>query len=81
MYWVNLAIRLLMYLSVAVLGIWVYQRGVAQSLEDLGWIVGLLAGLGEAGERVGYEKAAGSAREARKISKGSSRWKTREAGW
>ncbi|KAL8694355.1 MAG: hypothetical protein Q9218_000992 [Villophora microphyllina] len=80
-YWISLAIRLLMYLSVAVMGMWIYQRGVEQSLEDIGWIVGLLAGLGETGERVGHAKAAGRAREARRMPKGSSRGRTRGAAW
>ena len=70
-----------MYVSIVIMGMWVYQRGVEQSLEDVGWIVGLLAGLGEQGEKVGHARAAGRAREARKIPKGSPRGRTRGAGW
>lgn len=80
-YWIGMAIRLAMYGSVVILGMWIYQRGLEQSLEDLGWIVGLLVGLGEQGERVGHAKAAGRAKEARKIPKGSPMGKTRGAGW
>lgn len=80
-YWISVAIRLAMYATVAVIGMWIYQRGLEQSLEDLGWIVGLLAGLGEHGERVGHARAAGRASQARKIPKGSSRGRTRGAGW
>lgn len=70
-----------MYASVMLVGVWVYQRGVEQSLEDLGWIIGLFAGLGEQGERMGHAKAAGRAKEARKIPKGKYRGRTRGAGW
>lgn len=80
-YWISLAIRLVMYVGVVIIGMFLYQRGVEQSLEDLGWFVGLLAGLGEQGEKVGHARAAGRAREARKIPKGSPRGRTRGAGW
>ncbi|KAL9007160.1 MAG: hypothetical protein Q9188_000094 [Gyalolechia gomerana] len=80
-YWISLAIRLVMYVGVVIVGMWVYQRGVEQSLEDLGWLVGLLAGLSEQGERVGHAKAAGRTREARKVPKSSPRGRTRGGGW
>ncbi|KAL8712271.1 MAG: hypothetical protein Q9220_003422 [cf. Caloplaca sp. 1 TL-2023] len=80
-YWISLAVRLAVYGGVVGVGMWVYQRGVEQSVEDLGWVVGLLAGLGEQGERVGHAKAAGRARQARNIPKGSGRGRTRGAGW
>ncbi|KAL8929816.1 MAG: hypothetical protein Q9208_000960 [Pyrenodesmia sp. 3 TL-2023] len=80
-YWISMAIRLAMYATMAVIGMWIYQRGLEQSLEDLGWIVGLLAGLGEQGERVGHARAAGRASQARKIPKGSSKGGTRRARW
>ncbi|KAI4283076.1 MAG: hypothetical protein L6R38_002429 [Xanthoria sp. 2 TBL-2021] len=79
--WIAFAIRMMMYASVMLVGVWVYQRGVEQSLEDLGWIIGLFAGLGEQGERMGHAKAAGRAKEARKIPKGKYRGRTRGAGW
>ena len=79
--WIAFAIRMIMYTSVVLVGVWVYQRGLEQSLEDLGWIIGLLAGLGEQGEKVGRARAAGRAKEARSIPKGHYRGRTRGAGW
>ncbi|KAL8914666.1 MAG: hypothetical protein Q9172_007038 [Xanthocarpia lactea] len=79
--WIAFAVRMIMYASVALMGVWVYQRGVEQSLEDLGWIIGLFAGLGEQGEKVGHARAAGRAKEARKIPQGNYRRRTKGAGW
>ncbi|KAL8753421.1 MAG: hypothetical protein Q9199_005065 [Rusavskia elegans] len=79
--WIAFAIRMIMYVSVIMVGVWVYQRGLEQSLEDLGWIIGLFAGLGEQGERMGHAKAARRAREAKKIPKANHRGRTRGAGW
>ena len=70
-----------MYASVMLLGVWVYQRGLEQSLEDLGWFLGYFAGLGEQGRRMGHAKAAGRAKEARRMPKGNHRGRTRGAGW
>lgn len=80
-YWISLAIRLTIYVSVAIVGMWMYQRGVEQSLDDLRWLMELLAGLSEQGERVGHARAAGRTREARKIPKSSPRGRTRGSGW
>lgn len=81
LYWIGVALRLAMWGGVALLGVYVYQRGVEKSLEDFGWVVGLLVGLGEQGQQVGHAKAAGREREARRIPKGSPRGRTRGAGW
>ncbi|KAI4191368.1 MAG: hypothetical protein L6R41_000155 [Letrouitia leprolyta] len=80
-YWISLAIRLIIYVGVVIVGMWVYQRGVEQSLEDLGWLIGLISGLSEQGERVGHARAAGRTREATKIPKSSPRGRTRGSGW
>ena len=80
-YWISIAIRLLMYASFAFVGIWVYQRGLEQSLEDMRWTIGLLAGLAEQGEQLGHAKAAERQKDARRIPKGSSRGRTQGGGW
>ena len=65
--WIALAIRLGMWLVVGFVGVYVWQRGVEQSVEDFGWVWGLLAGLGEEGERIGGKKAQGRERDARRM--------------
>ena len=52
-----------MYVVLLGLGIYVWQRGVEQSLEDLGWVWGLLEGLGDEGQRLGEKRARGSDRK------------------
>ncbi|KAL9637778.1 MAG: hypothetical protein Q9204_001752 [Flavoplaca sp. TL-2023a] len=79
--WIAFAIRMIMYASVVLVGVWVYQRGLEQSLEDLGWAIGLLAGLGEQGEKMGRARAARRSKEARSIPEGHYRGRTRGAGW
>ncbi|KAL8771151.1 MAG: hypothetical protein Q9209_003322 [Squamulea sp. 1 TL-2023] len=79
--WVAFTVRMIMYVSLGLIGVWIYQRGLEQSLEDLGWIIGLFAGLGEEGEKVGHARAAGRARDARRIPKAGYRGRTRGAGW
>ncbi|KAL8939027.1 MAG: hypothetical protein Q9211_002933 [Gyalolechia sp. 1 TL-2023] len=80
-YWISIAIRLVMYVGMVIVGMWVYQRGLDQSLEDLGWLVGLLAGLSEQGEKIGHARATGRTREARKIPRSSARGRARGGGW
>ncbi|KAI4133512.1 MAG: hypothetical protein LQ341_006159 [Variospora aurantia] len=80
-YWISIAIRLAVYAMAMIIGVWIYQRGLEQSLEDLGWIVGLFAGLGEQGERVGHAKATRSAKDARRIPKGNPKGRRRGGGW
>ncbi|KAL8736272.1 MAG: hypothetical protein Q9166_000427 [cf. Caloplaca sp. 2 TL-2023] len=79
--WIAFAIRMIMYATVMLMGVWLYQRGVEQSLEDAGWILGLLGGLGEQGEQYGHAKAAQKEREVRRIPKGSTRGRTRGSAW
>lgn len=76
-----MAIRLVMWAVVAGLGVYVWQRGVEQSVEDFGWVWGLLAGLGEEGKKIGGRKAAGRERDARKMTGSGPRRRTRGAGW
>lgn len=77
-YWISVAIRLAMYAMALIVGMWIYQRGLEQTLEDLGWIAGLLAGLNEQGEKVGHAKASRSAKEARRI---PTKGRRRAAAW
>ena len=77
-YWVSVAIKLALWVVVAVVGVYVYQRGVEQSVEDFGWVWGLLAGLGEEGQRVGGRKAAYKERDARRMAGKRGRTK---GGW
>lgn len=65
----------------ALVGIYVYQRGFDQSLEDFGWVWGLLQALGEEGEVVGRQKARGRERNARRMAGAGKRGRTRGAGW
>lgn len=67
-----------MWVGMAGLGWYVWQRGVEQSLEDAGWVWGLLAGLEEEGERVGWRRAG---RREREVCNAGKRGRTRGAGW
>ena len=67
-YWISLAIKLALWASVAAVGLYVYQRGVEQSFEDFGYVVGFLQGLGEEGQKVGGAKAKYRERDARRVS-------------
>ena len=65
--WISMAIRLGLWLFVGFVGVYVWQRGVEQSVEDFGWVWGLLVGLGEEGERIGGQRARGRERDARRV--------------
>ena len=80
-YWISLAIRLTMWTAMIATGFYVYQRGVEQSVEDFGWVWGLLAGLGEQGGEIGGRKAAARERDARGIAGRGPKGRTRGAGW
>ncbi len=81
MYWISLAMKLVLWAAVAGMGIYVYNRGVEQTVEDVGWVVGLFAGLEEEGQRVGQRKAQGRRGQARNLGKKTPRGRTRGAGW
>ena len=80
-YWVSLGLRLSMWVAVALIGLYVYQRGVEQSLEDVGWVIGLLAGLGDEGEKIGTAKGRQKMADARRAQAGGPRGRTRGGGW
>lgn len=82
LYWIGLVIRLATWGLVAAVGLYVWHRGVEQSMEDLGWIIGFLAGLENEGENIGNAKAARRTEDARKLpSYGQKGRRTRGAGW
>lgn len=81
MYWISLAIRMGFWLAVGGLGVYVFQRGFDQSVEDFGYIWGFLQGLGGEGERIGGQKARGRERDARRMADAGKRGRTRGAGW
>ena len=66
-FWLSMAIRLGVWLFVAFIGVYIWQRGLEQSVEDFGWLWGLLGGLGEEGERIGKQRARGRESDARRM--------------
>lgn len=80
-HWISLALRLVFWAAVVGAGFYIYNRGVDQTADDIGWVMGLLAGLEEQGQRVGQRRAAGSSRQARNLGKRTPRGRTRGAGW
>jgi hypothetical protein len=80
-YWISVAVRLSMWVAVAVVGFYVYQRGLEQSLEDVGWVIGLLAGLGDEGEKIGKAKGRQKMADAKRAQAGGPRGRTRGGGW
>lgn len=80
-YWISMAMRLTMWVSVAAVGLYVWQRGIEQSMEDLGWVIGFVAGLENEGERIGNLKASRRTGDARRIPTHGHRGRTRGAGW
>lgn len=80
-YWVGLAIRIGLWLAVSGLGVYVWQRGFDQSVEDFGYVWGFLQGLGDEGERIGGQKARGRERNAKRMAGANNRGRTRGAGW
>ena len=80
MYWISLGIRLALWTAIGLVGFYVYQRGVDQSLEDLGLLLGFLAQLGDEGEKIGQTKARRKAADARRASSGPG-GRTRGGGW
>ena len=79
LYWIGLAIRLGLWVAIGGLGLYVWQRGFDQSVEDFGYIWGFLQGLGYEGERVGGQKARGKERVARRMAGSNTRGRTRGA--
>ena len=81
MFWVSMGMKLVLWVGVGLLGFYVYQRGVDQSIEDLGWILGYLAEVGDEGERIGQTKARRKAADARRVPNSGPRGRTRGGGW
>lgn len=82
LYWAKVAFKLAFYALMVGAGIYVWQRGLEQSLKELGWVVGLIMGLEDEGERIGSSRATARDRDARKIPRyRGSQGRTRGAGW
>ncbi|KAL9116666.1 MAG: hypothetical protein Q9187_006809 [Circinaria calcarea] len=80
MYWISLGLRLALWTGIGLVGFYVYQRGLDQSLEDLAGLLSFLAQLGDEGEKIGQTKAKRKAAEARRAGSGP-RGRTRGGGW
>lgn len=80
-YWISVALRLALWAAVAGVGIYVWQRGVEQSVKDFGWVIGFLAGLENEGERIGHAKASRRAGDASRMPKRGPKGRARGAGW
>ena len=80
-YWISVVLRLSMWVAVALIGLYVYQRGAEQSLEDVGWVIGLFAGLTDEGEKIGKAKGTQKMADARRAQAGRPRGRTRGGGW
>ena len=80
MYWISLGLRLALWGGIGIAGFYVYLRGLDQSFEDLGWLLGFLAQLGDEGEKIGQSKAREKAADARRAG-ARSRGRTRGGGW
>ena len=78
-YWINMALKLALWVSVGILGFYVYQRGMEQTVEDVGWLLGWLGEMENQGERIGQTRARQKAFEARRASK--PRGRPRGSGW
>ena len=80
-YWISVAIRLVTWTLVLAVGVYVWQRGLEQSLEDVAWVLGFVAGLENEGERIGNAKASRRRGDANRIPTHGHRGRTRGAGW
>ncbi|MCJ1394036.1 hypothetical protein MMC18_006914 [Xylographa bjoerkii] len=80
-YWISVTLKLLLWASLALIGFYVYQRGIEQSLEDLGWVLGYFAALEDEGERLGQTKGNSKMAQARRAERQAPRGRTRGGGW
>ena len=79
-YWIGKMIRLSMHAALLAVGGYVWQRGLEQSLEDFGWVWGLIEGFSQEGQRVGTQRARRSEREARRQAQAGMRGRYRARG-
>ena len=83
-YWVALGMRVAGWGVVGLVGWWVWQRGVEASLEDLGWLFGLLSGGVEEAGRRSRERGRGGDGSQRGGGAGKAKGtkgRTRAGGW
>ena len=81
MYWISIVVSLVKWVLVGALGLYVYQRGVEGTVEDMGWLFGLMAGWEQEGEKIGHKKATRRAGDANRVKMQGRRGRTRGAGW
>lgn len=82
LYWTKVVFKLAFYVLVVGAGIYVWQRGIEQSLKEFGWVIGLFMGLEDEGERIGRSRAAARDSDARRIPRHRGpQGRTRGAGW
>ncbi|MCJ1352169.1 MAG: hypothetical protein MMC33_002153 [Icmadophila ericetorum] len=65
-YWINMALKLALWACVGILGVYVYQRGVEQSVEDAGWLLAWLGQTEKEGKKIGQTKSRRKAYDARR---------------
>jgi len=80
-YWISIVVSLAKWVLAGALGFYVYQRGVEGTVEDMGWLFGLMAGWEQEGEKIGYKKATRRAGDANRVKMQGRRGRTRGAGW
>ena len=81
MYWTRLVLSLAKWVLVGALGVYVYQRGVEGTVEDIGRLFGIMLGWEQEGEKIGYNRAARRAGDAHRVKMQGRRGRTRGAGW
>jgi hypothetical protein len=79
-YWISVAVKLGIYASIVGIGVYVYNRGLDQSIDDFTWLLQFLGELGQEGERIGQQKGKQRMGQARSAGSGP-KGRTRGAGW
>ena len=69
-FWIAFAFKILFYTSLAGVGIYIWQRGIEQSLEDFVILIDMFEGMRGQAKRKGGQKARGYEREAERVQYG-----------
>ena len=81
MAWISVMLKMGVWAGMALLGFYVYQRGVEQSLDDVVWLVGYFAEMQSEGERIGKKRGRERMADARRADTRGPRGRTRGGGW
>ena len=81
MAWISVVVKMGIWAGVALLGFYVYQRGVEQSFDDVVWLVEYLSEVQNEGERIGKKRARDKMAGARRAEARGPRGRTRGGGW